>query len=507
MIEIETTKVWLANFSSSSETSKLSRVFLENLGFSSNYQTARLAIGRSLGETSFPDSAPDSKGNSIKGNILFGDEEKGGLLWLAVFVENIYQHFPNKKISMDLFQQVVRDHWHRGMLLLQSDWEEVDGDYSKFVELLITRRAALPLNVENSNWVSNFTDKNLLDASPIWLEIGKLKKNNELARWLINGVGYAPNIALMGQAGSGKTRTMLNLVKQVKQQSTGLPVILLDLGKGDLARDANLAKLLNAKVLEIPEQAIPLDMFFRNEDSDSAAHVLQGFRDSFEKSMQSKPGAKQLDAFREALKPIFQKKERINIQDIKSSLDNYYTENKIKTDSILATINDLIQFKLFEPMMSPEEFFSQSWIITFGHAQDTTKKLASCLLIDALHNYLKSCQESPVDSNGHRGLRLLLAIDESRTLLANRHPGLSNLLRLHRSKGLSVMLASQSPDDYEGAADDYLEQIGIPICFRTNATSTSILNNMFKSSQNFSMLESGECYSVIDNTTQRIIAF
>lgn len=72
-------------------------------------------------------------------------------------------------------------------------------------------------------------------------------------------------------------------------------------------------------------------------------------------------------------------------------------------------------------------------------------------------------------------------LDESRTLLANRHPGLSNLLRLHRSKGLAVMLASQSPDDYDGTSDDYFEQIGLPICFRTFEQYVQISPEFFSS--------------------------
>jgi len=75
------------------------------------------------------------------------------------------------------------------------------------------------------------------------------------------------------------------------------------LGKGELADNTELAKQLDAEVLRVPEQAIPLDMFHRNEETDNPAHVLQAFRDSFERAMASKPGAKQLDAFRESLKP------------------------------------------------------------------------------------------------------------------------------------------------------------------------------------------------------------
>lgn len=45
---------------------------------------------------------------------------------------------------MDLFRATVRKHWHRGVHLLQQDWNDADGSYDKFLETLMTRRADLP---------------------------------------------------------------------------------------------------------------------------------------------------------------------------------------------------------------------------------------------------------------------------------------------------------------------------------------------------------------------------
>lgn len=67
-------------------------------------------------------------------------------------------------------------------------------------------------------------------AKPVTLNLGNDIESNEVINWLVNGIGYAPNIALMGQAGSGKTRTMLSLIQQAQKQSNA-PVILLDLEK------------------------------------------------------------------------------------------------------------------------------------------------------------------------------------------------------------------------------------------------------------------------------------
>ena len=84
---------------------------------------------------------------------------------------------------------------------------------------------------------------------------------------------------------------------------------------------------------------------------------------------------------------------------------------------------------------------------------------------------------------------------------------MSSPLRLLRSKGLTVFMASQSRDDSAGQNDDYMEQIGLPICFRTNAMSTAVMDNMFKYKPNFSSLETGACLTVIENATRKVRAF
>lgn len=70
-----------------------------------------------------------------------------------------------------------------------------------------------------------------------------------------------------------------------------------------------------------------------------------------------------------------------------------------------------------------------------------------------------------------------------------------------------VTLASQSPDDYDGAGDDYLENIGLPICFKTNADSTKVLQNMFRGKVNFSALPLGVCLTLKENKPVKVQTF
>jgi hypothetical protein len=40
---------------------------------------------------------------------------------------------------------------------------------------------------------------------------------------------------------------------------------------------------------------------------------------------------------------------------------------------------------------------------------------------------------------------------------------------------MSVFLISQSPEDYDTVEDNFLEQIGLAVCFRANSTSPRVL--------------------------------
>lgn len=511
MTKFETNQVWLAGFSASSEAKRLGLELFHHCGFSAHHQLARLAIGRSLGESEFPPPAADARGFNIKGNLLFGDEKEGALLWIALIVENLHKHLPKKDISLEVLQAAVRDHWSYGVQLLYKDWQESKDGFVGFVETLITQRASLPEDggedvIFDPNLpTSSFSSK----PAPIWLNLGVAAESNEPAKWLLNGRGYSPNIAIMGQAGSGKTRQMLSLLADLKHQ-TGVPVLLIDVGKDELADREELARELDAEVIRVPKSPIPLDMFQGSCDSpESALESTEAFRESLNKALQSGLTDNQKTRVLEALKPLFRQREKVQLPDLQTAIDRYYEEEGTRQDRVNSIMNELCQRTLFVPELSPAQFFSKNWILTFGGAPEESRKLVLFLLFDALHRYLRGLPEAPTDAEFHRGLRLAVAIDEAKPLLATKHDGLSKMVRLHRSKGLTVLMASQSPDDYEGQSDDYLEQIGLPICFKTNATSTAVLNNMFKSKRglNFSALEPGMCLTVLEGNQTKVKAF
>ncbi|TAK72452.1 MAG: DUF1832 domain-containing protein [Betaproteobacteria bacterium] len=510
MSAITLEQVLLAGFQTSAEADRRTEQLRSGLGLSAKNRIARLAIGRSLSEATYPTGSLDGAGKSIKGDVLFGLDELP--LWVGLLFTHLKKTDPRAELTLSTLHDLVKRHWNRGISLLMEDWDEAGEDYNRFVDILVRRRANLPDSGGVSPVVTATSEDGVWEAVgrdpvPVLLDLGREVDSDEPFRWTVNGVGYSPHVAVMGQVGSGKTRTMLEMLMQVRKQ-TGASVIVLDLGKGDLANQHDFIKTIGARVLHVPEEPIPLDMFHGSDESDlTASDAIMGFRDSFAKVMQSKAGAVQLETMKDALRPLFSRRKNISLGDISQALRDFYDDRKLKTDSVISTISDLTERIIFQPGMSPSRFFSQSWIITFANAHDTQKNLAAYLLLDTLNTFLKRTPEAPQDAQGHRAIRAVLAVDEARHLLVSRHKALSDNIRLHRAKGLMVTLASQSPDDYDGAGDDYLENIGLPVCFKTNAVSNQVLQNMFRGKVSFAALPIGVFMTMKSSKPIKVKAF
>ncbi len=147
LVDLSLTTIMTANFSTSQEADSLSQQMKSRLGLSTNYQIARLALGRSLSIKQFPD-APNSKSSkSIEGHLLFGKEEELSLLWIGFIITHFKCYGKptqidkaTHQIDLSAFQELVHRHWHRGIKRLDDDWKEAKSDYERFILLLTTTR-------------------------------------------------------------------------------------------------------------------------------------------------------------------------------------------------------------------------------------------------------------------------------------------------------------------------------------------------------------------------------
>jgi S-DNA-T family DNA segregation ATPase FtsK/SpoIIIE len=148
MSELNIQQILNSRFRTSADADRVTVALMGNLGLSTKANVARLAIGRSLALGSFSSNGIDAKGLEIPAASLFTQEDIG--VWVGLIVTHARRHGLDPVDSMDAFRTAVRKHWHRGAMLLLQDWQGASGDFDKFLETLIVRRAELPDEAPNA---------------------------------------------------------------------------------------------------------------------------------------------------------------------------------------------------------------------------------------------------------------------------------------------------------------------------------------------------------------------
>jgi DNA sulfur modification protein DndE len=495
-----------ANFRTDEASDELNSEFMKRLGMKKRYLPARLALSRSLGVSSLPEpiGLDADWGKTIKGDTFFGTGQDI-MSWVALIV----QHKPDTEYDLKALVSSVGAHWRRGLKLLDSDWKQSGEDISKFVRTLV-EHAELPLSgrmsvlkLDKQQGVNAFSSNGLISV-PVG-EISTETSTGSMVEWTLNGQGCSPHSAVMGGVGSGKTRTAVSILRSIRQQSP-LPIIAFDF-KGDLATDDSgggyhLEQLFEATVLEPPRTPVPLDVLtLRSRDEIDLSQAASRFRESFSRLKGARLGDKQRDAVYEAASRALRSHTPCELEHFQTELVNVYAEREMKEDGAIAASREVCRFPLFTPEVSPEKFFQKSWIIKLPpHVVEESRSIVVNLVLDALDQYLNSLPDTAMAEDGSRGMRIIAMIDEAHRILGSRLPSLSNLVRMSRSKGGSVMLISQSPDDFSGEEDDFLSEMGLVAAFATNAPSKAAVRILGRGA-NLATLSTGQAYVKRRNDT------
>jgi DNA sulfur modification protein DndE len=146
---------------------------------------------------------------------------------------------------------------------------------------------------------------------------------------------------------------------------------------------------------------------------------------------------------------------------VERHLKRIYEEEERNDDTLTETLRKLTSFHLF-PTLSESNLldgalYEQPLIVDL-HALPALRELVAFFIIEKLYRELKSAPEAPIDpKTKSRELRTLLVIDEAHNYLPMNNHFLEKLIREMRSKGLAVVLLSQSPDDFSQRHFDYTE--------------------------------------------------
>ncbi|MGI9310583.1 MAG: type IV secretion system DNA-binding domain-containing protein [bacterium] len=482
-------------FAPDDETEGLNQKLKEILGLPYRYQPARLAIARSLADPTQPQSAGKKSGRVIICDTLFGSAE-----YRAVWIAAIVEHANDAELDQAKLADLVSAHWRRGIKLLDEEWQKSDQDMTNFLKRLVesaglsTELPPIPSGSPADASVDDTTS-----SGQITIPLGDVSKDvstQEKIEWGLNGAGGSPHCAIMGGVGSGKTRTAVHMLKSIHEQAPSVPLIAFDF-KGDLGSGSNAYQIndaFGARTISPPREPIPLDVLSlpSNDEFDIASSALK-FRDAFT-SLTGRPlGSVQRGAIIEATKQAFRNHVPCELQNVRDALISVYEENDTREDGVTATMREICDFPLFKPELSPASFFQNSWLINLPQSVPAdSQKIVVNLILNALDRYLNSLEDANMDENGSRGLRVLCMVDEAHQILSGKLPSLSNLIRMSRSKGGAIMLISQSPDDFSGVDQDFLNEMGLIAAFATNAKSSSV-KHVFGGNTNLSSLKKFQC--------------
>lgn len=461
--------VWKGQFKPTEEAVLAEETLMARLGFTKRYEVAQLMIGRSLAERAAPPSiAHDAKfGKPIPGEHLLGDETD---LWICVLVMDGHLGIG---ATVDNFRSLVEAHWARGAGLLMKDWE-----HSREERVMLARRLSdfLP-EAQSASPRSGV-------AGPIELvpgSVGTTHPDGEPVRFVINGPGTSPHIALMGRSGSGRTTAGVQLLRQLTEQS-GAPFLFVDpkgefVEKGVLNPDKPFADFSPPpRVIEVGLQSIPLD--FAPDPAQGRVAVQNAARqlcDSVTKCCKS-PGDIQRARLLTVIEASFADGSGRDFAGLALRYQQALEAEERTADSISSLLGSLSNYGTgcFAAQLPPAEFFAQSWIISLKTLPDDLRRLCVLVLLDATKTYLRGLNESAV-TNDHRSLSHLLVVDEARKFLReSRSESLVEIVREMRSKGSCVMLLSQDPSDFEGEADDFTTQLGTVIGFSCNQSRSGL---------------------------------
>ncbi|MYB33585.1 MAG: DUF1832 domain-containing protein [Gammaproteobacteria bacterium] len=499
-----------STYHTSRKADAICKKMTDKLGWKHRYVAARLAVGRSL---SLPEDPPelaseetDDMATPLRGLQLFG-EDRQATAWLAM----ITQHNSDSEITKKVLKDLVARHWHRGAFLLEQDWNEggqqMEGFIVRLAELAgFSDDGRQIIETHSEEETTTFPGEVKLPVG----EIGRDAKSDEPVVFSLNGAGGSPHMAIMGGVGSGKTRTAVHMISTLRQQCE-LPLLAFDF-KGDLTDI--FTERFDATLISPPEMAVPLDVLHVASREDTTIKTTAArIRDSIGAVKSRKLSGVQSDALREAVASVLRHSSSsdhsVTLSDIASKLESEYADRGRNPDELTATLNELTQFDLFKPVYSPASFFSKSWLIQLpqdGSAE--MRRLIINLTLDALDRWINSQSDAPTDRQGIRSLRHLTMLDEAHVILSSRLPALGNLVRMSRSKGGSIMLISQSPDDFEGAEDGYLDNMGMILAFNTQAK-PGPTRRIFTDTGSLTNLQVGEalCRIRSEARTQKVLCW
>lgn len=339
-----------------------------------------------------------------------------------------------------------------GYEALRAAWRASGGDafatFAALDEAFCTRATAPPTEAPQTR-------------SAVTIEVGQpLARPDEPIRWVLNreaGEAVNGNARIVGMPGVGKTQFLLHLLASAAVPHRDLGFVLLDY-KGDLSTNDRFVDVTGAQVIRAGKDCIPINPFHLPSGVEDrlAPRSLAGVFEAVE----PKIGPVQTSRLVRAMERAHRRAARAtgkgapgapSLDDVVAAVHRVYEEDGCKPDTVLATLDDLARYKLFAQRSDRDHrrLFSVRWIVDLSKLR-TLQDFVAFVLLEALNQAARGLPDAPFDGgSGLRALRGVVAIGEAHYYLKRRCAPLLSLIRVGRSKGVPVVLSSQSLEDFK----------------------------------------------------------
>jgi Cdc6-like AAA superfamily ATPase len=468
---------------STSATEQMYRVKSKlNLDKKDDLWTLRIALSRSI-----------QVGNKFKLTDELGDEgtgkrkeidvttlvQKEGLLFRAIF-----NQFYNKKLTEDEYDIYLLRHIEHGLEVIDNETKKFSGfDYLSHLAKKGMMEINKPLLGELEKpleIVEGYEDV-------IKLRIGLEKETNEPVYINFNKTDEHNNnyMGVIGKPGSGKTYFIKYLLKELRKNTKyQTNFIIFDYAKGDIADDKEFLNSTKAQLINMAKTPLPLNIFkLRNntyqEMRFAAERVVRIIRD-----VEANIGKVQEQNLYDAIVSSY---ERL-MHTEKAYPDFYIIRDELeqineKPDSLTSVFRPLTEHNLFVSREQDawDSLINRTVVIDI-HELPALKDLCVYFVLNELYKQLMLMPDSKVNQKSSaREMRTVIVLDEAHHFLNNkkRVKILEDLIREIRSKGASVILLSQSPDDYDQAEFNFLELLEFVYVLNSNPSSSKFLQQVF----------------------------
>ncbi|MCG8607453.1 DndE family protein, partial [bacterium] len=447
--------------------------------------TLRIAVARSLQsnekiDANFKSPSFDGISKSKRFEILVSTlEQKDGSLLRALM-----QQFYKKRLTDDEYEDYLLSHVEHGLDLLYHETQKFSG-YEYLVA--IAKRGIKDIATDETREEKEVVTIEKGYEDILAIRIGLDKETNEPHIINFNKTDEHNNnyMGIVGRPGSGKTYFVKYFLAELRKASKfQTNFIIFDYAKGDIADDKDFLKKTKADLLEVHKQPIPLNIFQVNSPSHKARRFAAERIVGIVRNVEANIGKVQEQNLYEAILSAY---ERIIHEDypypdfhmVRDELEGISS----KPDSLTSVFRPLTEHNLFATRANSMWDSLLNRTVVFDiHELPALKDLCVFFVLNELYRQLMLQPDSHVNPNSKaREMRTVIVIDEAHHFLKSKKRVriLEDLIREIRSKGASVVLLSQSPDDYDHADFNFLELLEFVFVLGCNPSSHKFLQQAF----------------------------